>query len=114
HFEARTTSDPDNVVSRIIWIRALLVLDRHQDAQQALRAGLARSPDPRLLQLAMEAYAWWSVSPRFDVEERFRLLEEGLKYVPDGGLLLLNLVQAAEASGPVGDAARALLQRLEA
>jgi tetratricopeptide (TPR) repeat protein len=114
-FEARTVSDPDNVVSRIIWIRALLALDRHHEAQQALRAGLARNPaDPNLLQMAREVYAVWAVSLRFDVEERYRLLEEGLKYVPDGGLLLLNLVDAAEESGPVGDSARALIQRLEA
>jgi tetratricopeptide (TPR) repeat protein len=120
YFQARAKADLADHQARLTWADGVTFLEQFPEAAAILEDGLksASEPAPRNAYRGAlgRLYAAWlgalDRGGKGPSAEKFRLLEQGLRYDPSNVALLERLAAASRIEGPEAQQARAALQGL--
>jgi tetratricopeptide (TPR) repeat protein len=101
--------------NRLAWVEALVLLEDYPEAFDVLKQGWDKSADKTYLAPLGDVSSAWAqlIAQRKpnDLETRLDIVQQGLRYAPQNGNLVKQLV-ALTHDGPKSDRARAALTKL--
>jgi Flp pilus assembly protein TadD len=113
--EKVTTSRMDLPKNRLAWVEALVLLEDYPEAFDVLNQGWEKSKDKAYLGPLGDVSAAWAqmIAQRKpgELETRLQIIQQGLKYAPQNGNLVKQLV-ALSHDGPKSQSARDALAKL--
>lgn len=116
YYTARINERPDDKESRGYLSNAYLLQERFGDAIEILRKGMVLSDDKRFPTRIAEIYGLWeayvSRQPGNNLLARLKLIQDGLAAMPSNLYLLGRLQSIADMTGPEGESAREMFQKL--